>query len=313
MANSRALSLNELRAEIRKLNRMNADAADYNAVKKIYDRMLFQIRVAVGTTSGGELFFRGRVNPPNKPKHISEMGAPVAERVTGYQRCNAPHQPLFYCSSRRITALLECRVKPGDNVCLGQWIGQDRLPVNKVLDTQEGIESADSLTDLECVFYAHLDTVFTRRIHYTFSNDYIFSAAASEVLTSNFAPGEFNIRDDGRIGIRYPSIFDLKSSYNTAFPPKFALERIELLHLMELRVDACEANEITASVLDTAVEFDDGAIHWTGNNTCLPAPRRQDGSVMFIRKGEKWRLATTADLTMPQAQSETLLKSLLTE
>lgn len=313
MMKPQGLSKADMRAEIRRLNRINSDIAEYKTIKQIYERMVNGIMVVVGTTLSHELYFRARVNPTKKIVRVSEIGAPPASMVTGFQRCNAPGNPLFYCSSRRITALMECRVQPGDVVYLGQWIGRDALPVNKVLDPNDDPLFVKALTETENMFYTHLDTIFTRRVHETFSNDYKFSSAASEEMTLRFPVGKFNIENDGCIGMRYPSVFDLEGSHNTAFPVQFSLNRLDFIHLMELRVESTEGDRIEVTLLDTAINFENGDIRWTGNLSSLPIPKRDKDGVMFRRSEKGWDVYTADYLNLPPEAMVPLLKELIDE
>ena len=253
--------------------------------------MFVGVRTVVGTTNGQDLFFRARVNPIAAINHVSELLAPPRELVTGYQRCNAPFDPRFYCSSRRATAVRECRVKGGDIVYLSQWIGKGLLPINKILDVDASAVLIEDMNEAESIFYTHLDTIFTRRVHETYSNDYKFSAAVTEQLTARFPPGEFEVAQDGAVGIRYPSVFDPEMSYNVAFPADFAPDRIDLIHITKLQINEVTTDGLAVKFLDAAIEFDNGKIQWTGNNRCLPMPRDQKGGVLFRFSGERWELA----------------------
>jgi hypothetical protein len=296
MTDNQPLSRRDMTLHIQRLNRLNADVSEFKTIKQIYNRMFVGVGTIIGNSSGAELFFRARVNPAGRLTRVEELLAPPAEIVTGFQRCNAPHDPLFYCSSRRITALRECRVQPGDIVYLSQWVGKDHLPINKIFDMESHDKFGDQISEADRILYAHLDTVFTRRIHKTFSNDYKFSAAVTERLTTNYPPGMYQVGDDGRCGLRYPSVLDLENSYNTAFPPHFALDRIMLLHVMELRVETVEDDRIRVELLDAAIDFDDSAIRWSGNKLCVPALRDPDRSIAMRSNGVMWQIATMEHL-----------------
>lgn len=310
---NRQLTASEMRAEIKRLHRIKTDVSEYKTIKMIYQRLFAGIKTVVGTTSGGDVFFRARTNPPSKPSLVAEIAAPPASSVTGYQRCNAPHQPLFYCSSRRITALLECRIKVGDTVYLSQWIGKSKLPINMIFDTNEDHGFFRKVSEAESILYTHLDAIFSQRIHDTFSNDYKFSAAVYEQLTRKFESGRFGIEQDGCVGIRYPSVIDLEDSFNIAFPAHFTPDRIEPLFLMELRVERIDGNDVTVSLLDTAFDFSSGSIRWTGNRFSIPAPRPSKTAVNFRWNETTWELLRTDHLSMPEELVEALLNELLKE
>lgn len=106
----KALSKAEMRHQIQRLNPINANVAEWKTIREIYRDLFPEVQLVIGTTKSSEQFFRARVNPPAKLHAVTELMAPPAEFVTGYQRCNPPGSPIFYCSTRRITALEECRV-----------------------------------------------------------------------------------------------------------------------------------------------------------------------------------------------------------
>lgn len=287
----KALSTAEMRHQIQRLNRINADLAEWKTIRKIYRDLFPEVQLVIGTTKSSEQFFRARVNPPAKPQAVTELMAPPAEYVTGYQRCNPPGSPIFYCSTRRIIALEECRVREGDLVYLAQWIGLDRLPITKFLDTT-ATDFFEKLSEAESILYAHLDTIFTRRVHHTFSNDYKFSSAVTDQVTTNF-PDQFGkVAADGRIGLSYPSIFDMEQSLNYAFPPAWASERMQLLHVMELRIDEIGEGGTKVTMTDTANKFADGQIQWSGNMLNIPRLRETSSSVLLRCDGDTWNIAT---------------------
>ncbi|MCY1672688.1 RES family NAD+ phosphorylase [Novosphingobium sp. SL115] len=308
------LSRIEMREQIRRLNRIDFSKSDYKTVKAIVSRMIAGVPIMVGPTKSHELFFRVRKNPRHKLRNVSELCAPSADCVSGFQRCNAPGQPMLYCSSRRITALLECDVQTDDVAYISQWIGKKQLPVNKVFDMEEDQAFMERLDEKDTMFYAYLDALFTRKVPKDFSTDYKPTAAISDIFTSYFKEQVKDlILEDGRIGIRYPSVVDLENSYNTAFPPHFALDRLDLLHVMELKIQKRQADEILVSLSDTATDFDDGVIHWTGDTTSIPVPRDPKGGVLFRFTGEKWRVLTTEHLPVPADIAEPFLNELLKE
>lgn len=290
----RRLSKLALHQEIKKLNRLDPARASFDRIKQILDVMTFGLKVVIGLTQGNELFFRARKNPNTKPLAVRELAAPPSELITGFQRCNPPGVPMFYSSSRRITALLECDVKPGDIVYISQWIGKDKIPVNRIFET--GFDNGDfAYEEVEDILLLYFDTIFTKRIHKEFSDDYKFTAAVSQFLTSNFPKGpEFDIRVDGNVAIRYPSVLDRDNAFNTAMHSIFADDRLELLHVMELLIRERSEADVLAEVSDNAIQFDDGEIQWSGDRNKIPQFREKTRAVPFIFDGSRWQLALHA-------------------
>jgi len=314
MVTKLGLTKSEMREQIRRINRINLAKSDYKTISSIVRRMIVGVPIMVGLTNSHELFFRARRNPDHKLQHVSELCAPPIANVTGYQRCNAPGQPMFYCSSRRITALLECDVQPGDTVYLSQWIGREQVPINKVLSGEEEEVFSLQFDEKDYMFYSFLETLFTKRVAKDFSRDYMITAAISEVFTSEFKPeAERKILDDGRIGIRYPSVVDIENSYNIAFPPDYALKRLDLIHAMELKVVERNEEKIYVSVSDTATDFEADNINWTGDALNAPAPRDAKGGVFFRSEGGKWHVLTVKHLPTPLDDLQDYLNQLMAE
>lgn len=289
MGRENSTSNASLRSQLRDLNRLDPDQVDFQELQATYSSLLDGTHLVVGLTSGAELFFRVRVNPPTKPEKTADLGAPPTHLVTGFQRCNEPGKPTLYTSSKRLTALKECRVKSGDRVYITQWIGHGKIPINRLLENEEDSGFERIVSDRDEVIHAHIDAIFARRIHSDFSNDYKFSAAIANVLTTNFNENtEHDIRSDRTIGLRYPSILDRRGSYNTAFHAAFADERLSPMHCIEATVGESDGSQMPLKILDTALEFEEGNIRWTGNPYSVPVLRSADGGVLFRFTGKKW-------------------------
>lgn len=285
----RELSSLERRQLIWRLNRIDPTKGEYSTILDIIRKMAGDLNILVSTSKGQELFYRARVAPKNRPELVSELHAPPAALVQGFQRCNPPGVPMFYAASRRVTALLECNVQPGQRVYLSEWIGQDEMPVNRLLDPESDTDTY-AFSETQGGVRSYLDTIFTRRIHKAYSDDYKFTAAASQFLTTNFPQGKQNIREDGLVALKYPSVVDIERSYNTAMHASFAESRLQILHVMEIDVISRSGNSVEIKVIDNARAFTDGRIDWLGNKDAIPAPTGPKGEVRFVHGGASWLL-----------------------
>ena len=291
-----SISRLSIRQEIAKLNRLDPIRADYALIERTYRRLTDGLHIVVGLTGGKEIFFRVRKNMDHKPIHVDELSAPPAQFVIGYQRCNPPGVPMFYASSTRLGALLETRAASGDRVYLSQWIGKEQMPVNRVFDTPEmqNIPSANTATihgPHDDLIITHFDTLFTKRIHSDFSDDYKFTSSIAQQLTTLFPSNEeHKIHDDGFISLKFASVFDIERTHNTAMHSAFAKERLELLHVMECEVINGPEGRISVRVSDNAVDLDGDIIKWSGDPNLIPSFRRERKSVPFRFDGTKWRL-----------------------
>lgn len=87
----------------------------------------------------------------------------------------------------------------------------------------------------------------------------------------------------------------------------FAKNRLELLHVMEMRIISTSGNDITVEILDTGTNFLDGNINWTEDVTLVPTLLGQDRGVPFRSDGERWNLRLhEGEIT--QSYTDALLK-----
>jgi hypothetical protein len=285
------LSLKEVRNRIKWMNEVDLSVADFCLLREKFRELACDFRVVVDNCPSTECFFRVRVNPKTRPTKISELMAPPAEFVTGYQRCNGPSVPMFYTASRRLTALLECRVEPGDKVYMSQWISKTPVPINSTVFSLQQCELEQ--TETELLVQSYIETIFTRRVDPKFSDDYKLTAALSQNLTSSFAPSPNNdIREDGTVGLRYRSIVDITNSYNTVFHSEFSRIRLEPLHVMEMQILAVNDRYISYIVLDNAVDFSNGDICWMSNPNRIPMLQCSNREMLFIHDSKAWKIRT---------------------
>lgn len=296
----------QIRQEIKKLNRLDPRRALYSSINSTYTAITEGLRVVVGMAGGGELFYRVRRVKGAKPTRVVELQAPSPELVTGYQRCNPPRVPMFYAASQRKGALVEARVEAGEVVYLSQWIGRDRIPVNRIFDSDETqIGPGHSLSTIhgpnDDIILAYFDTLFTKRIHSTFSDDYKFTAAIAQQLTTKFPYNELHdIHNDGFVALKYPSVLGTDTFHNTAMHASFASERLEILHAMEICIHKADEKSTLVDILDTAIHFDDGNIHWSGNPNHIPEILGATRSVPFIFDGSRWNLKLHDGVITPE-------------
>lgn len=290
------LSKFDLRKQIRQLNGLDLSRAEYKTLKQKVRRITEGMSTVIGLTGGGEAFYRVRRNPSAKPTKTDELAAPPAKFVTGYQRCNGPFEPMFYTASRRSTALAETRIEKHDRAYLSQWIGRDQIPFNRLFDPHLTDEWQNRIAETSSEIQTFFETLFTRRIHSTFSDDYKITAAIADHMINGFIENErHKIHADGKVALRYPSVASKNDSYNTVMPPNFAADRLELLHVMEIEIkDVCDGG-FSGTVLDNAYKFTNGMIDWTGNAALYPDIIGPDmsgeaGTLMHY-DGEVWHLA----------------------
>jgi len=279
---------------IMRLNRLDPRRTSFEDLKREMSEIANGI-IAVSDGTRSEVFFRARKDMVSRPVNISELGPPPADKVIDYHRCNGPGEPMFYTGSRRVTALLEIRVKPGDIVYLSQWVGRgDGVGINVTLHPSTEIPQDNPWFEKSKVILSYFDTLFTRRIHKTYSDDYRFTAAIAAFLTTNLpvntASGSIVYEN---FALRYASVVDLERSYNTVFHPEH-VRKLRPLHVAEIRIDEVDEYSVSATLLDNALKFtSSGDIVWTGDLTLFPSYKTKNGNVLYKHDGIKqWNVNT---------------------
>jgi hypothetical protein len=145
------------------------------------------------------------------------MGPPPSRLVTGYQRCNSPGNSVFYLSASPETAIFEVRPSVGDNVFLAIFRPICDLVANFNFEKlSDCIDETDSA--IEIAVKTFFDTLFTRRVHSTFSNDYVITAALSEIFLEKTAKGITGCGEKvDSMGLAYPSVVNISGEINFAF------------------------------------------------------------------------------------------------
>lgn len=268
---------------MQQLSRVDLSKASYDYLCKQVGILTDQVEMVVQYVTGADMLFRVRLNPPSRPSTWDDLGAPPAQFVTGFQRCNPPGVPMFYGASRRIIALKETRTKPGDVVYLSQWAPNTGYPVSSMFDSREHLRGISLSSHSEYVT-TYLDALITRPIHEVFSSQYKLTSAIAQELTTNFHPdGHSGVGDDELSALIYPSIFDAERSFNMAMHSSFARERMILTHLTEM-VAIIGGDEPRFRVLDNAIPTLDRGLRWLSDAAALPALIAYRDAVSFVNR-----------------------------
>lgn len=193
-----------------------------------------------------------------RPVDVSELGAPPVEKVVGFQRCNQPGKPMFYCSSHVATALREIVVEPGDRVYVSECSVRElfdlfRMPPLRGL--AKDVEAFDVLA-------AWIDKRFTEKIDKAFSERYKVTAA----LTACYASGtidRFNLSNLPMGGVAYQSVaHGEKYRINFAIHANIAKQCVGFDRVTELEIYEVSDSKITFFVHGVAEKIIDGKIIW---------------------------------------------------
>lgn len=283
----KSASILKIETIIHQLSKLELQHADFHAIKRTFSRLAHSIPLEVGMHGASQMLFRARVND-RKLLRLEEFTALPPEKVNGFQRCNGPGRSTFYASSTRRCALLETGAKNGDSVYLSQWMPKQPFPIVATFKYYSSITNqvdAKTKQKLDLVL-AFIDEKFSEQIDKTLTDKYKLTAAIVDVLTGPYAPQTFNdIRSDGCVGLRYLSVHDPEKYFNTALWHEFANERLKPIHLTELRILKIGKNENDSEfeIIDTAQDFSNGAIQWTGNTVAVPVLTSSHGLIGDIK------------------------------
>ncbi|WP_299870697.1 RES family NAD+ phosphorylase [uncultured Hoeflea sp.] len=214
--------------------------------------------------------FRVRTNAPKKVETIADLSSPPAEYVKGYQRCNAPQEPMFYGSDEPSTALMESRVKAGQEVYLCEWRCNGQIPVNHTMVPRLSDPKA-VVSKNEKFLVDYLRKKFSERIVDDFSHKYKITAFMAKLLTTQMPKSErLNIADDGLIGIVYPSVRDQKKRLNVALHPALVERSLNAVNVIQATITSVSARGYRLRVEDVSKSIEGHTIIWSGETGSLP-------------------------------------------
>lgn len=194
------------------LNSISIDKADMSASFKTIQRHYFKIfqdllsEFRQFKLDRNTHVFRVRKNQQDvlftKPDELSH--APVDNTELG--RVNLPRKPVFYCSDKLSTSILEVKPKIGDYLTLAESILSEDILLAVIGNCNRYNVVGDQSTDLK-LFYDKITPIITRRVQD--EKEYLFTAILADVVFSDL---KFN-------GIIYPSCYSKTKSDNFAFRP----------------------------------------------------------------------------------------------
>ncbi|UWS06407.1 RES domain-containing protein [Phaeobacter inhibens] len=268
----KALSHTEIHKRTRQLGRLDLSRSSFKTLVRSIGEITVGAQMPIQKSQHTEFYFRVRRKTGSKVRKIEELTAPRADLVTGYQRCNAPGDPVFYAATDRLTALKEARAKPGDNIYLSQWIAKKPIPLNIIFAPDYRYRYFNELSPAQTTLCVFFDTLFTRQISPDFSDDYKLTAAIAKRLMNNYDPSPgSDIRADRSVGLRYSSVFSRETNYNVALKAEFANERLQLYHVLQAKVIEIGEDDVPRiEVIDSASVFQGEEVIWSGDSKLLP-------------------------------------------
>jgi len=254
------LTGNEARDIIKNLTRVNLKSADYKSIFNQIEKLIRWIPLRAFFVEEGTTLYRA-VRYNSKPNKICFLGSPPPEKVVGYQRCNIPGDPMFYACLYIGVALSEVGAKDGDTVYLSKWVTEKRFLAFRIPpDSPIEVRHDPVFSRIETFF----ETIFSRPIHETFSEQYKITSAIAQKLTTGVVKSEKE--DFGQIfgAVVYPSVVHPSRGDNIAIKPNIEKSCLRLQDVSEVRVIKNEDNSFKIENTDFSSDFTGGEIIWSG-------------------------------------------------
>jgi hypothetical protein len=196
-------------------------------------------------------------------KGIDEIDLPPEAAVKYFARCNAPHQPVFYCSDYRPTSymeLLEYWVEQKKDkylfVTIGKWTIENSLKVLIVTSPH----ASDRLTSYDKTHGEKLDHFINQQneqmkaamiLLYKFLFDKFRKPAKKDpqtyIITSAYCNFAFNQTKDNIDAILYPSVPYDGKGINIAIKATYAFEKnMKLILVARDTFERTEENGLTS-------------------------------------------------------------------
>lgn len=240
----------------KQINRVSLKDVPYSFLRDKVRSLLYGYVYSGVEIYEGEILFRGVVHT-KKPNDVSYLGAPPAEIVDNYQRCNPPKVPMFYGTSQISSAFYEISPSAGDRVYLSKWsvLKSGFDIVSLAPEYQSDAAARSQNVDL------YFDTKFSEPFHESFSHRYKLTAAITEEILESK-----DLENMGRSisGLAYSSVAYSGGAINFAILPTRVAEFLCLDYVEEYEVLDASEEAFKVRACDIATDFSDGEIHWEG-------------------------------------------------
>ncbi len=259
------ITIKEVRSIISSLNRANLDKLEFETIVRRVNELTNGFRMRAFKVHKGQELYRSNLYS-FKPDNISFFSYPPVDRVQGYQRCNAPYSPMFYCSPDPKTTYSELRLNQGDRAYLSKWVVES-----------ESILIADPINDGDSTEYppvieiinTYFESKYLQPVHSDFSSQYKVTAAIAEVLVGK----KLNTGGVQFDGLHYPSVADTNRTSNLALFPSSVDENLRLLQVDEIELLQFDDRFSEHKFIDFSSTFDeDGVITWKGSGRTYRVP-----------------------------------------
>lgn len=270
-----------VRKIIQEINRINLEDADYDYVKQKVGNLFGGIKCPGISLNKGQALFRGIIYN-DKPINVSYLGAPPKELVLGFQRCNSPWNPLFYCSGHQAPVLHEIQPKKGDKVYMSKWsVAKNDQFISTLSPNHLGADMAPLVSSI----YSFFDTKFSEQIHDTFSFRYKVTSAIAELLIRD------NLFDHKAAGLAHTSVAYPGGADNIVLLPDYVDSSLSLDYVEELEIVDVTDEGFEVKSTDIATDFASNIIHWEGRTKQHTIPPKSKAN--FVMENGGWVMKDT--------------------
>lgn len=276
------ISMKEARSIIRALNRSNLNKLEFQTIVKRIEELTHGFQMRAFKLNKGQVLYRSNAYD-FKPENVSFFSYPPKDKVNGYQRCNAPKSPMFYCTPDPKTTYAELRLNAGDHVYLSKWVvNSDSL---LIADPIQDVDDVDLPPVLE-VINTYFESKYLQPIHSDFSEQYKITAAIASVLVGTEVRGSENQFS----GLHYPSVADCNRSSNLVLFPSEVDKHLTLKQVDEVKILKFDGERSEHKFIDFSSTFNsNGDIAWKGARRTYTVPK---SGVLSIKSGGDDILAT---------------------
>jgi hypothetical protein len=269
--------MNNLDEVFTSLNSISIDKSDLSASFKTIQQHYFKIfQDLLSEFRQFELkqnthLFRVRKNVQDLPFIKPDELSHPPRHLTNFGRVNLKNRPVFYCSDKLSTAILELKPEVGEYFTLAESILSENLLL-AVLGDCDRYNTVGEQSDNLKLFYEKITPIITRPIKDQV--EYLFTATLADVV---FSDQKFK-------GIIYPSYYSKTNSDNFALRTDGLNQKLMFLNgtLMQV-VDKKNEHHVTVKCIAKTNKIDVlGQFIWQKVNGCKTHPIHFDKDLSEI-------------------------------
>ena len=219
------------------------------------------------TIQPGTILYRARVFDTAKPPELlSYIAAPPPAKITKCQRCNRAGQSMFYATSGKPAAIMECHGQPDQYIALSKWRITQPVKLSQVGYTKTALWrmgakrqhpnwSPPKETEANKIVREFLASAFIVDVPEWREEWYKLTGAITEILIDNLEIG----------GLIYPTIAMSARADNVALKPQFVSTGLAFVNVQYMVVRKRSGLKTDVDIFDFAKDIvDSGRLDWKG-------------------------------------------------